>query len=166
MTTEMGPRDVDLGPKERFAAQFIRGWAWVVGYVSDDAVPRFNPDTATLSISGESDEQGDAFARGRTVAQLTSLNQVAMMGVIGMCGMSLIGAAVTMSAGTATLAVLLAAVAFVSYIGSIELTSKIDVLDHTTEPAPEELDELKAEFVDGEIDEQELDERAAEVWER
>jgi hypothetical protein len=89
-----------------------------------------------------------------------------MMGVIGMCGMSLIGAAVTMSAGTATLAVLLAAVAFVSYIGSIELTSKIDVLDHTTEPAPEELDELKAEFVDGEIDEQELDERAAEVWER
>ena len=34
------------------------------------------------------------------------------------------------------------------------------------EPAPDEIQDLQEQFVDGEIDEGELEARSAEVWER
>jgi len=167
MTTEMGPRDVDLGLREQFAGNFIRFWAWAVGVVSDDVDLRFRVPTATLFLSGESEHSGDEYERGGLAATLVSVNEVAMMGVLAYCGMGITSLAA--APGGVIIPLLLftvACVASVSLTGSASLTSSINVVDHTTEPAPEKLDELKAEFVDGEIGEEELGERAAEVWER
>jgi len=165
MTTEMGPRDVDLTLVERFAGHGVRFWAWVASLDEDDPNVRFDPTTATVRVTGESEYSGDAFARARAATTLTVMNVVISLSLV---------AAITMAPmpGGALLApyaiLSLTAMSVLGAIGygSASLIDKINVIDHTTEPAPEELDELKAEFVDGEIGEEELGERAAEVWER
>jgi uncharacterized membrane protein len=45
------------------------------------------------------------------------------------------------------------------------LLTDSDVIDHTTEPAPDAVDELKDRYVAGDLDDAELEREAAEVWE-
>jgi uncharacterized membrane protein len=56
--------------------------------------------------------------------------------------------------------------ALVNVVALQGLSQKISVVDHTTEPAPDAVDELKERYVAGEIDDTELEREAAEVWER
>lgn len=165
MTAEMGQRDVDLGLKERFAAQFIRFWAWVVSLIADDVHIRFEPTTATLSLTGESEHSGDRYARGRLAATFVSLNELAMMSVLAYSAMGMMTLPATpITAVIAVVVLVTACVACVSLLGGASLTSKIDVIDHTTAPTPDAIDDLEAQYMADEIDEQELEDRTAEVW--
>jgi uncharacterized membrane protein len=166
MTVEMGPRDVDLGLRERFAGQFIRFWAWAVGVVSDDVDLRFRVPTATLILSGESEHSGDEYERGSLAATLISVNEMAMMAVMAYSGIGTMSLTAAPSVAIAFLLLIAACVAGVSLVGSASLTTSINVIDHTTEPAPDAVDELKERYVAGEIDDAELEREAAEVWER
>jgi uncharacterized membrane protein len=57
-------------------------------------------------------------------------------------------------------------VAFVSFIGSASVASKIDVVDHTTEAPPDAIDELQQQYVAGDIDADELERQAEAVLRR
>ena len=119
---------------------------------------------------GESEDAGDAFVRGRHVSAVTS---IAMLGPILLIMLFVLAGGVTQALFGAAVATVPMGIGFIVNVAAlinaaamIGVTQEIGVIDHTTEPAPEELDALKDQFVDGEIDEQELGERAAEVWER
>ena len=164
MTTEMGPRDVELAFSERVAAHFVTFWAWLVS-TTDGPTVRFDPESATVRVSGESDHSGDEFVRGRNITQLTSMNTVAMIGLAGvLAGAPIPSGALGGLYGLCSIALMLGCLLVVR--GSINITSKIDVVDHTTEPAPEAVEDLKERYVAGELDDAELEREAAEVWQR
>jgi uncharacterized membrane protein len=169
MTAEFGPRDVDLTLSERFAARLTQHIMSLVSDVSDTVSVRFDPRRATLSISGESEHSGDAFERG------------VLVGLMYLCNLMLAVCTIAFSAEAANLAADVSAwlgvvtvvpmlfvtgVSVLFVLGSIRLMSKTNVVDHTTEPVPDELDALREQYVDGKINEQELGERAGEVWDR
>jgi hypothetical protein len=170
VTTEMGPRDGDVSWRHRLAGYSVKGAVAFMNAASDNAHGRYDRAKALVSLYGESEDAGDAFVRGRSVSALTS---IAMLGPILLIMLCLVAGAVTQALFGAAIAAIPMTVGFVVNVlalinaaALLGLTKHIGVIDHTTEPAPDELDELKGEFVDGEIDEAELGERAAEVWER
>jgi len=169
VTTEMGPRDVDLTLSERFASRLTRYVVPLVSELSDTVSVRFDARRATLSLSGESEYSGDAFNRGLLVGVTYLFNILIAVLSISLASEAAnaavdFGPVVGLAAVVPFLFVSGAALVFV--MGTVGLMWKTDVVDHTTEPAPEELDDLQQQYVDGEIDEQELGERTAEVWER
>ena len=168
MTAEFGPRDVDLSLMERVAAHATRYSTKLFSDMANITL-RFNPEQATLSLSGESQHPGEGFNRGLLVGLLYLLNLMLSVSVA-------LAAAEAVSVGASTGPVVATIIAipalFVVFgsmlvaLGSIRLIQKTDVIDHTTEPEPEALAELREQFVDGEIDERELAARVEEVWER
>jgi len=169
MTTEMGPRDVDLTLSERFASRITRYVVPLVSEMSDTVSIRFDPRRATLSLSGESDHAGDAFNRGLLVGLVYLLNMLLTLAVLSLAAEAAqaateISTILALAVGIPFLFVSGAGVAFA--MGTAGLLFKTDVVDHTTEPAPDALDDLQQQYVDGEIDEAELGKRTAEVWER
>ena len=170
MTTDMGPRDGELSWRHQLAGFSIKGAVALMNAVSDDARGRYNASKGLLSLYGESEDAGDAFVRGRHVSAVTS---IAMLGPILLIMLFVLAGGVTQALFGAAVATVPMGIGFIVNVAAlinaaamIGVTQEIGVIDHTTEPAPEELDALKDQFVDGEIDEQELGERAAEVWER
>lgn len=168
MTTEIGPRDDDaddLDVFERLAARSTSLFVDVlVAMYPGKGSLRFNADTATLSIGGESERHGDAFARGQLVASLLMANALLPVGALILLGdvMNAAGpslALVIMAPFTA-----LALFSMMMLTGSMGLFDKVDVIDHTTAPAPDAIDDLEAAYLADKIDEEELGERAAEVW--
>jgi len=169
MTTEMGPRDVDLTLSERVAAHGTRYTTRLVASTQDDLSIRFTPSTATLSLSGESEHRGDAFNRGLLVASVCMVNIMLAFGAVGIAGEAMTAAAeVSQWLGLVSIVpfVLVATVGLVFGLGSAGLLFEIDVIDHTTEPAPDAVGELKERYVAGDLDDAELEREAAEVWER
>lgn len=170
MTVEMGDHDATPTLRQRFAGISVSWAVRLMNYVSDDAYGRYDRRAARLSLYGESEHAGDAFKRGRDVSSLTS---IAMLGpLLPIMGLMMIASTVAALAAE-VMALPLTLLAFgatlyglVNVVALQGLSQKINVLDHTTEPAPDAVDELKERYVDGEIDESELGERAAEVWER
>jgi len=167
MTTEMGPRDVDLSWYERLSARAIKYISVVFGTFDSGSRVHFRPETATISITGESEQAGEPYQRGILVTLLFMINvfiwllPVELLNALGQQA----GSGPVLWASTAALIPLMLFI-IVNALGTLTLLTKTDVVDHTTEPAPEELDDLQQQYVDGEIDESELGERAAEVWER
>ena len=168
MTTEMGPRDATaLTLFERLAARSTHYVVRGMDVLYDGGSIRFNDSTATLSISGESDYASDSYERGQLsslVAIANSLTPVALIMLLTMVSVtpgSLVAVAYFFG-------VLLPVALFgiFNVHGSVSLISKIDVIDHTTEPEPEALVELQSQFVDGEIEQAEFEARVEEVWER
>ena len=166
MTAEFGPRDVELGWKERFAGRMASAVCRLVDSEIDDKSVRFNPDTATLTVGGESEHSGDALRRGTYVGALFLFTNtiawmiLALLNALSGTGSFIVDTAVLF--GITTTAVII----YANMAGSFNLLTKTDVIDHTTEPEPEALAELREQFVDGEIDEPELAARVEEVWER
>jgi len=165
----MGPRDVDLTFTERFAAHGTKYLIGIVSGLSDTVSLRFDPRRATVSLSGESEYSGQPFNRGLLVGMVYLVNLLLSMSAIGLASEAATAAADIGPALTAAVFVqslFVSGVSIIFAVGSIGLMWKTDVIDHTTDPAPDEIQELQEQFVDGEIDEAELGERAAEVWER
>ena len=166
MTAEFGPRDVELGWKERFAGRMASAVCSLVNSETDDKTLRFNPDTATLTVAGESEHSGDALYRGTNVGALFLFtNTIAWMILASLNALIGTGSFIV---DTALLIGIIATsvVVYANMAGSFNLLSKTDVIDHTTEPEPEALAELREQFVDGEIDERELEARVEEVMAR
>ena len=169
MTTEMGPRDVDLSLSERFAAHGTRYTTRLLSSSGDDVSLRFTPSTATLSVSGESEHSGDVYRRGILVSLLYMINLL-FAGLVGSVSLntvdlaSSVGPWLVLAVSVPALFVTCAALLFA--FGSIGLLTETDVVDHTTEPAPDAVDELKDRYVAGDLDDAEFEREAAEVWER
>ena len=166
MTAEFGPRDVELGWKERFAGRMASAVCRLFNSEIDDKSVRFNPDTATLTVAGESEHSGDALRRGAYLGALFLFtNTIGWMILLLLNALSGTGPFIV---DTALLIGIIATsvVIYVNMVGSFNLLRKTDVIDHTTEPEPEALAELREQFVDGEIDERELEARVEEVMQR
>ena len=166
MTAEFGPRDVDLGWKERFAAHIASAVCRLTNSDLDDKSVRFNPETATLTVAGESEHSGDALHRGKYVGGLFLFtNTITWMILVLLNALSGTGSFIV---DTALLIGIIATsvVIYVNMSGSFNLLTKTDVIDHTTEPEPEALAELESQFVDGEIEQGELEARVEEVMQR
>jgi len=167
MTVEMGPRDDgELTLSERAAARLMDWLVRGFDVLADEGRIRFNAATATLSLSGESEQPGDAFSRGKIVAML-----VATTAIVSVMPLMLIttlfevaNPVVTLVAAVGTAVTAAGGIFMVG--GAVDLLDKITVLDHTTEPAPDAVADLKQRYVDGEIDDADLEQEAAEVWER
>jgi len=165
MSAEMGPKDdAELTLSERTAALLLKGIVRVFDHGLDDKSMRFNPVTATLSLSGESERPGDRFSRGKIVAMLcltTALVSVAPVFFVGELMavsnpyIAAVGALLTGVCGVAAI--------FITS-GATDLIDKVTVYDHTTEPAPDAVEDLKERYMNDEIDDAELEREAAEVW--
>lgn len=161
----MGPRDVDVSLSERVAGHGVRFWAWVASLDDDDPNVRFDPTTATVRVTGESEYSGNEFARARAATTLPALNIVIMLTTVAAIAASPPPSGVLLAPYAVGSLGLMAVCGAIGY-GSASLINKINVVDHTTEPTPDRLDELEQRYVDGEIDEAELEREAAEVWKR
>jgi len=168
MTAEMGPRDVDLGWTERLAGRAIAPLVALFNYIVDGPTVRYRSRTATVALSGESEHPGDGFNRGILVSLLLFSNILAwlmpMLVLSDTIQQTAAGSPVFWVASALMLPV--GAFSLLNLFGTMGLLMKTDVVDHTTEPAPDALDDLQQQYVDGEIDEEQLGERTAEVWER
>lgn len=170
MTVEMGDHDATPTLRQRFAGISVAGAVELMNKVSDDAYGRYHRGDARLSLYGESEHAGDAYKRGRDVASVTS---IAMLGPMVPALPLAMVAEMVLAVGAEGASVLAALLAFgvtfyamVNALAMVGLTKKIGVVDHTTEPAPDAVDELKERYVAGEIGDSELEREAAEVWER
>ena len=166
MTAEFGPRNVDLSATERVSAATMRFLFAVADTIIDEQGVRFNDQTATLSVRGESDQPGDGFKNGRLVSIWGVVNALIPIGLLILLGeipiqAGLLPASSLLSAVYSTLVLLpLAVFAMVNAHGSISLLDKIDVIDHTTPKPDDRIEELADGYVDGQIDREEF---AAEV---
>jgi len=169
MTTEMGDHDADPTIRQQVAGYSVVVAVKLMNHVSDDAYGRYNRHEARLSLYGESEDAGDAYERGRSVSAVTSIAQ--MWPGFVMVLMAVLGAPVAAAGGVLVSSVvtfvMLAVTLFAAgnSLGIIGLTKKIGVVDHTTEPTPDAVDELKERYVAGDLDDAELEREAAEVWE-
>jgi uncharacterized membrane protein len=166
----MGPRDGDLSWRHQLAGFSVEGAVAIMNAASDDARGRYNRAKGLLSLYGESDDAGDVFVRGRQVSAVTSIAMLAPLLLVVLC--LLLGSATQALFGPTVATIplgvgfLLNGAAVINAFALIGLSQEIGVVDHTTEAAPDAVDELKERYVAGEIDDAELEREAAEVWER
>jgi len=168
MTAEFGPRDVDLGLMERVAAQATRYSTELFSHMANISL-RFNPERATLTLSGESQHPEEGFNRGLLVGIIYFHNfMLSLCVALVAAGAMSVGGSVGPMAGTVIgiPALFVVAGSMLVGVGSVSLITKTDVIDHTTEPEPDAIEEVREAYLDGEIDEGELEARSAEVWER
>ena len=175
MTAEFGPIDDERAHKltERLTA-IPYSWACsVLSTVSSDTSLRFNKDRFVLSVHGESEYSGDAYNRGHLVALIQTFVYMAIFfsGYL----LSLLprllpydsgGLSMYAAAFFAMLTLVWLSVCVVFAVGLPSLSKKVRVIDHTTEPLPDELESLQQQFVDGDLDEHELADRVEAVIDR
>ena len=167
MSTEFGSdtRLDDANTAVRIASWLLDGWLSLLPRTGDVTFG-FDRQKLRLSIHGESEHSGDAYNRGQIVALLGALNVfISILPIMLIGGLtSVLGESVApLLLGPMTIA---AFFAIWTVTGSMELTDEIEVLDHTTEPLPDDLDDLKQQFVDGDLDDNEFEAAVEQVIDR
>jgi len=168
MTTEFGSdtRLDDANSAVRVASWLLDAWLSLLPRPGDVSF-RFDRQKLRLSIQGESEHSGDGYNRGQIVALISALNCM-----ISIVPIMLIGELTTVVGESLAPLLLLpmtlaALFAIWTVSGSMELTGEIEVVDHTTEPLPHDIQELSQQFVDGDLDDSEfeaqLEDRLTEV---
>ena len=167
MTVEMGRSGtVELGYSERLAARSTAVCAKLFNMTPGLQRMAYDPQTATLAFSGESEYTGDEFERGADTFALYVVN--AFIGAL--IFLLVFDITRTVAPGTALsllgIPVILGAGIFmmVNGIGSMRLSKKTRVVDHTTKPTPDAIEDMQAAYLADEIDERELEAQAEEVW--
>lgn len=177
MSETMGPDGTDAGDLNalaRLSAAVLAGLIPVINaagrVVGGDGRYRFDRHALRLSIHGESENAGDEFSRGRLAGALVPLVQMGSLVGSAVVSVGLLGLATVIGEAAARpLAVLSLLGPLTSYgaiIGCWWLSDAISIVDHTTEPRPEVLDELEQRFVDGDLTEQELEQQVEQVIDR
>jgi len=168
MTHVFGPDTTleEVGLSERLASWLFARWFPLANRALADQEWRFDREKLRLSVRGESEYSGDAYSRGRVVNTLWYLNSF-----IWILPFGFVTALTEPPAGVlfpiASAAVLLLAVGtFLNVAGSTDLARETQVVDHTTEPTPDAISDLQAQYVDGEVDTDTFEERVGEVIER
>ena len=167
MTAEFGPRDVDLSTTERVGARSIELLVRFMNWKTlDHKTLRFRTDSATFVVSGESEHSGEGYARGKAVAGVCLAACIFPFVALLSLGPAVTFLPAPLDAVGSLLLGLSMGLALVNLTGALDVFKKADVIDHTTEPDPERLTELREQFVDGEFDERELAARVEEVMTR
>ena len=168
MSTEFGTdtRLDDANSAVRVASWLLDGWLSLLTRFGDVGIS-FDRQNLRLSMHGESEHSGDGYNRGQIVALLGVLNSF-----LGIVPIVLLGE-LTSVLGESVAPLLLLPMTLAAFFGiwtvtgSMELADEIEVVDHTTEPLPDDLDDLKQQFVDGDLDDTEfeaqLEDRLTEV---
>jgi len=119
-----------------------------------------------LRVSGESDNSGKTVPRIRALYGILNLHTYIWMVVFAITAYG--GA--TLSVEGSALALAFSAVLWVCLgmvVGAKAAIDRTEIIDHTTEPLPDDLDDLKQQFVDGDLDDSEfeaqLEDRLTEV---
>jgi len=127
-----------------------------------DTGNRFSYDTTTnrLRLSGESEHVGDRVHRVRHLYTSMTLHTSAwmMVGMYAMLGSGELAASSLASAMGSLVLALVAAGAGAMAIAGVEAFQRCEIIDYTTEPTPD-VDDIDQQYLDGEIDEQELEAR-------
>ena len=165
MTAEMGPVESDsdgfrwFAPLGRWNIWAATKLTSAVGRVMDNpARMHFDPSANRLTFTGESEFSGDEFARGYMVSLLLFLTVLTDVYAVSFA----IGAVSTLGLPQ-VLTVPLALLLPVCALSSIHASMATEVVDLTTAKRPDELDELAEQYVDREIDEDELERRSEQV---
>ena len=171
MTVEIGPLDDDE-PDTDSLSWLISGKLLSVSVrlwrgLGADSI-RYDDEKNRLSIRGESDRAGCQFRGGYLIglvsvmAVLQAVMVAVLFGHIGSLSESFIFHTVML-----LLMLAVALPTLVSLDGLGERMRSMTVYDHTTEPLPDDLDDLKQQFVDGDLDDSEfeaqLEKRLTEV---
>lgn len=164
MSPEMGPADSDSSqwwPMEWLGSRSVAAMVKFVDlyskYTDGDVRLNIDLDRCEISLHGESEQTGDPFSRGYLLGLLEGLTALTAVYL----GLMMLGSGVgtPVVAVTAIISLFFFAAAFASVLSLANFT----VVDLTTEKRPAELDELAKQYVDGEIDEQELEQRSEQV---
>jgi len=119
-----------------------------------------------LRVSGESKNSGETAPRIRALYGILNLHTYLWMVVFAI---TVYAGAMLSVEGTPLAAAVSAAlwVCLGMVVGAKAAIDRTEIIDHTTEPLPDDLDEIKQQFVDGDLDdsefERQLEDRLAEV---
>jgi len=158
MTAEFGPNDND--PDGGFTYRMAGWWLSVVCAVlptPDSAGVRFDPEADRLSVRGESESAGSGYQAGQFSVMFSLLAAVVAMGFVVITVETL-----QLAVGTAfelpalALMGVIGVTAIWTIGGLFERINSMEVVDHRTEPS-REFDDLTQQYVDGEIDTDELE---------
>ena len=171
MTVEHGPLEVD--EKKRGFSWWLSGRMMAAIFSTLDRIGypiRFDAEKNRISVHGESENPGSEMKAGVLAAITPIMSVLFYSGVFILLGPAVetadefsAAAGVVVFVPFALLAVLLIG----SFSGHFERVKQMRVVDHTTEPLPDDLDDLKQQFVDGDLDDTEfeaqLEDRLTEV---
>ena len=164
----------DLSKRQRLFNIAGRPMFWLVtammNHTSDETELRYDLDNNRISISGTSENPGDVPGHNRGVGMMAAVGVMISMA----CAMMLTVAGVSMGGPTGILESVTYLLLMGSALGYVLLAMSVgttavccEVVDHTTEPLPDDLDDLKQQYVDGDLDDTEfeaqLEDRLAEV---
>ena len=113
----------------------------------------YEPTTNRLRLSGESENAGDRLDRARHLYLSMTLHTFIwlMIGMYAMWGYGETGVESLFSASVGLLLSVVATGSIIMAMGGIEAFQRCEIIDYTTEPAPE-TDDLGQQYVDGEIE--------------
>jgi len=168
MTHVFGPDTTldEVGIFERAASRFFTAWFPPVERALADQQWRFDREKIRLSVHGESEYSGDAYSRGQVVNTLWFLNSLLPVLLVTLLSFIRppVGSVLFWAVGGSL--VLLALFACANVLGSVDLSSEIQVIDHTTESTPEAVADLQEQYVDGNLDGDEFEARVEAVIDR
>lgn len=164
MTTEMQP-SADDGKRAILAkvAAPAYGLACRLGSSFRENTIRFDGDKPAISIHGESEDSGNAFERGKLVEKIGNIaTWILFAPLLAALGFVHSVDALGIEPGGPLLVLVAASVlaygiwATLAVRGMPWLADSVAVFDHTTEPV-DDCDDLKQQYLDGEIDERQLE---------
>jgi len=162
MTEEFGPFNDDDEP-DRGLLWTLGGWVlsaevWLFRKAGIDTFS-FDRAANRISAHGESDNPRDPFDCGY-VAALLPMGAVTILLGANLFISSLANQAVgtPIEIPMAVVSIVAAMIGLVGLFGVIERIPQMTVYDHTTEPTPD-VDDINQQYLDGEIDEAELEAR-------
>ena len=164
----------DLSKRERLKELWGRPMFWVVtkllNQVSDEKTYRYDLDNNRISVSGVSETPGDVAGHNRGVGLMaaTGVMLSMMFTMLIIVPMQSWGPPSGMLDAGVRLFLLACATGCILMASATASTAlACEVVDHTTEPLPDDLDDLKQQFVDGDLDDSEfeaqLEDRLTEV---
>jgi len=171
MSVEHGPLESD--EQKRGFSWWLSGRMMIAIFSTLNRIGfpiRFDPEKNRISVRGESENPGSEMKAGVLAALTPIMSVLFYSGLFILLGPAVetadefsAAAGVVVFVPFALLAVLLIG----SFSGHFERVKQMRVVDHTTEPLPDDLDDLKQQFVDGDLDDQEfeqqLEDRLTEV---
>lgn len=161
MTEELGPLNDDTDrsdPIWELSKWIIAAYITPINVLG--APIRYDQSANRLSLHGESENAGSALKAGTFIGLVltgATLSPAAGAMLLAENGKHLIGSGLAVPVALLALGCIIAsAIMMASFFDHLKTMT---VYDHTTEPTPE-LDDLTSQYVDGDIDTEELEARA------
>ena len=162
MTEEFGPfsdsdEEPDRGVKWQLGGWLLSGEVWLLRALGSDTTFSFDRAANRISAHGESENPQDAFDCGYLAGFLPSLGVLMWLSVAySAAQVANLAAGTVLTLPLSIVALVVVLTVFGGMLGVMERMPHMTIYDHTTEPS-QEFDDLTQQYVDGEIDTDELE---------